>query len=91
MPNNEPVTLGEVARKIDAVVSSVDKLAARVDERPSWQDIKRVEDGWRATVTHAQGRLEDLESWVTWAGRLVLGVILTAILALVIVPWQDFV
>ena len=87
MTNSEPITLGEVARKVDSVASSVDTLSDRLSERPSWQDIKRVEDSWRDKVAGAEQRVTDLEAWQTWAGRLVLGAILTAVLALVLVPW----
>lgn len=85
MPNNEPVTLGEVARKLDTVVAAVDNVARRVEDRPSWEDIKRIEDSWRTFVALEQQRVTDLENWVTWAGRIVLGAILLAVLGVVLV------
>lgn len=68
------VTLGEVSRKLDDLTEDVRILGTKVEDRPSWRDIQRVETG-------LVRRVQELEDWKTWAERLVLGVVLTGIIA----------
>ena len=89
-PNEAPVTLGELGRKVDDLGATMKELALRVDERPSWQDVRRIERGWeerlaaavkqREIVTRSQDhRINNLEAWQTWAGRLAGGTVFTGI------------
>lgn len=90
-PPTDEVTLGEVARKVDDLASKMDTLATAVADRPSWQDIRRMErtgDEKLAAavkqheiVTRSQDhRINTLEAWQQWAGRLVMGGIATSII-----------
>lgn len=89
IPNTGEVTLGEVGRKVDSLAESVKGLASKVDERPNWQDLKRVEDVWQAKHDAQTKDIAAMSSWQTWAGRLMLGGVATAILGVVLVPWSS--
>lgn len=90
-PPTDEITLGEVARKVDDLAGKMDALATNVADRPSWQDVRRIERGWedrliaavkqREIVTRSQDhRITDLQAWQTWAGRLVGGGVISAII-----------
>lgn len=90
-PPEPPVTLGELGRKVDDLATTMKELAQRVDERPSWQDVRRIERGWeerlagavkqREIVTRSQEhRINDLQAWQTWAGRLFMGGVASSII-----------
>lgn len=74
MSQSEEITLGEVARKLDSLAGDVKDLAGKVDDRPSWRDIQRVENG----LMH---RVKELEDWQKWAQRLAIGAIVSGIIA----------
>lgn len=92
MPPTDEVTLGEVARKVDDLAGKLEAIATNVADRPSWQDVRRIERGWEERLTAAvkqreivtrsqEHRINTLEAWQTWAGRLVMGGIVSAIIA----------
>lgn len=61
------VTTGELGRRIDrfegTVTAALDGIAGKLDNRPDWQDIKRIETALLVRITA-------LEGWQTWALRL---------------------
>lgn len=79
-PTDE-ITTGEVSRRLDDLSKSIDTgfkdLGEKVERRPVWEDVRRIE---KALVT----RIEKMESWSTWLGRLLLGGVLLALLGLVV-------
>lgn len=92
MPPTDEVTLGEVARKVDDLAGKMDTLATSVADRPSWQDVRRIERAWEERLTSAvkqreivtrsqEHRINDLQAWQTWAGRLFMGGIASSIIA----------
>lgn len=92
MPPTDEVTLGEVARKVDDLAGKLEAIATNVADRPSWQDVRRIERSWEERLTAAvkqreivtrsqEHRINTLEAWQTWAGRLVMGGIVSAIIA----------
>lgn len=96
MPPTDEITLGEVARKVDDLANKVDSLATTVADRPSWQDIRRVESAWQDKLTaavkqreivtrNADQRINTLEAWQTWAGRLFIGAVVTAIISAIFI------
>nr|WP_243874829.1 hypothetical protein [Arthrobacter woluwensis] len=86
--SDHPVTLGEVSRHLDSISSELRGMRSKMDDLTSWPDIKRVEDGLKARhdadVLALTRRIATLEGWQTWAGRLVLGAVILAILGVVI-------
>lgn len=79
-PNDDVMTLGEVGRKVDDLATTVKDMAKRVDDRPDWHDVRRIESHWNTKLTAAERRITLLESWQTWAGRLFMGGIVTSII-----------
>jgi|GEM_PF-6140223 len=92
MPPPEDVTLGELNRKLDGLAGSVQKLTDKLDDYPKWSDIKRIEGNLKDTITAAveqreavikavEHRVMTLESWQTWAARIVIGAVVTGVIA----------
>lgn len=92
MPPTEDVTLGELNRKLDGLASSVQKLTDKMDDYPKWSDVGRIEKTLkdsiaaaieqRGTVTGSlERRIVELEAWQTWAARIVIGLVLTGVVA----------
>lgn len=95
-PTNDDVTLGEVGRKVDDLARNVESLAANMAERPSWPDVRRIERGWEDRLTAAgkqneivarthERQINTLVAWQTWAGRLVMGGVASAVIGAVFV------
>lgn len=68
------VTLGELGRKVDSMAESMDKLATSVAAAPNWRDFQALET-----------RVKDLEDWQKWFTRIVLGLIIAAVIAGVVI------
>jgi len=68
------VTLGEVNRKVDAVLTSVQAVSDKVGELPTYRDFNALDK-----------RLADVEAWQTWALRLIVGALILAVLGVVLV------
>lgn len=88
VPHNAPMTAGEIARSLLRIEKSMDGFGQKLDNRPSWEDVRRIEHGLDDKITnietHLARRVGGLESWQTWAQRLVLGLVAAAVIALVI-------
>lgn len=87
----QEVTLGEVARNVQAVRLDLAKMTELIGERPDWQDVKRVELGLESKISAAsekskgeiaalKERLGRLEGWGNWATKLALGAVGAAVL-----------
>ena len=76
------VTVGELGRRFqkfeDNVTAKLDDVAGKLDNRPSWNDV-------RDHTAPLRERIQKLEDWQTWAFRIVLGGVVLAVLALVLV------
>jgi len=66
------VTLGEVNRKVDAVLTSVQAVSDKVGELPTYRDFNALDK-----------RISDVEAWQTWALRLVVGALILAVISAV--------
>lgn len=91
MPPTEDVTLGELNRKLDSLTGSVQSLTDKLDNYPRWPDVQRIERQWqekldaavaqRETVTGGiTQRIADLESWQTWAARIIIGLVIAGVI-----------
>lgn len=58
----EPVTLGEVARNLDRLTGSVDRLTEQIARHPTWRDLDRAAEGLRAEYRPLEERIKDLET-----------------------------
>lgn len=67
------VTLGEVNRKVDTVVTAIGALSQQVGQLPTYRDFTGLEQ-----------RVSNVESWQTWALRLVVGAVLIAVVGVVL-------
>lgn len=88
MPDEHPVTLGEVSRHLDSISNDLRSMRTKMDDLTSWPDVKRVEDGLKARhdadVLALSRRLAVVEGWQTWAGRIIIGAVILAVLGVVI-------
>ena len=81
MPPTETDTdtvLAVVVSKLDGLVEQVTGLSIKMDDRPTWQDVNRIE-------RNLEHRISTLEQWTTWAGRLVAGTIVTGVITAVFI------
>lgn len=63
------VTLGEVNRKVDTVLSTIGDLSTSVGQLPTYRDHSALET-----------RVSKVEDWQTWALRLLVGGLVLAAL-----------
>lgn len=75
---DQPVTVGEIARRLD-------RMTARLDQLPDAADLQAVAGTWLAQLQATDSRVEELqrriahlEEWQTWALRIIVGALLTA-------------
>lgn len=78
----EAVTTGELGRRLErfesTVTGTLSDISGKLDTRPDWADVRRIETG-------LSDRLKKLEDWQTWAGRLILGAVILAVLGAVLI------
>lgn len=79
--SDQDVTLGEVARKVDTLNGAVTDALKALGEMPKWADVARVEKGLEEKVQAVSARLAKTEGWGSWATKLALGAVGTAIIA----------
>jgi hypothetical protein len=90
---DQAVTTGELSRAVEAIRGDIGLLRTDVNLRPSWQDLRRVEEGLRRDAAAAQvnqdlkNQLQDkaldaLEDWNKWALRLGAPAILAAVVGM---------
>ena len=75
---DQPVTVGEIARRLD-------RMTARLDQLPDAADLQAVAGTWLAQLQSTDTRVEELqrrithlEEWQTWALRIIVGALLGA-------------
>lgn len=77
MSQTDELSTGELGRRMDALGASMtngfNELSRKVEDRPDWNDVKRVEKGLLDKIEALTLRVAKSESWGTWGGRLVLG------------------
>lgn len=81
----DEVTIGEVSRKLDRLAGDVKGIAETLGDRPTWRDVNRVEAGLKASIAELDKRVVKLEDWQTWAIRIILGTIITGIIAAIFI------
>lgn len=76
------VTTGELGRRLErfesTVTGALSGISDKLDARPDWLDVRNIEKGLNE-------KIKRLEDWQTWAGRLVLGAVVLAVLGVVLV------
>lgn len=76
------VSTGEIGRRLDrfekTVTDTLSDISGKLDARPDWLDVRNIEKGLNE-------KIKRLEDWQTWAGRLVLGAVVLAVLGVVLV------
>ena len=86
---SDDITTGEIGRRVDALATTVSngmaELRTAVEARPDWADVRRVEKGLLEKIEALTLRVAKSESWGTWLGKTVGGVVVLALLAVVIV------
>lgn len=93
--NGEGVSVGELRRRMDELRSDVHALDTKVDQLPDKTDIAQLGAVWNATLQATTElfterflalakRVEAIERWQNWAAKLVIGGVITAVLALVL-------
>lgn len=92
----DDVTLAVVVSKLEGITLQISDLSVKMDDRPTWQDVNRIQTNWREQLEAAVKqretetaavvqRVSDLESWQMWAGRLVMGTMGTAAIGAVFI------
>lgn len=76
----EQVTLAVLGERLN------NALALLTEVRTAVADPIHGNGANRATLENHEARLRTLESWQTWGQRTILGVVVLAVLAVVIVP-----
>jgi hypothetical protein len=75
----DDISTGELGRRLDGLAGTVrdgmKELGDKVEARPDWADVRRVEKGLLDKLLALEQRLSRSESWGTWGGRLVLGIL----------------
>ena len=89
-PPSDEITTGELGRRLDAfgtgITESLKDLAKKIDDRPDWQDVRRIEAGLVERVLNekstreaerlvADKAIKGLEEWNKYAVRSMLGLI----------------
>lgn len=89
-PPVDEITTGELGRRLDAFGTTIQdgfrELSKKIDDRPDWQDVRRIESGLVERITAesearkvAQGIADRailaLEDGQKWATRLILGAV----------------
>ena len=84
MPNEDGnYTQGEIGRMLSRIESSVERDAAKIDALTV--QVATLVQKTEGSVEQLSRRVSDLEAWQTWAARLVLAAVITAVLAVVLV------
>lgn len=73
---NTDLTVGETYRNLIALRGDFNRLTAKLDERPDWQDMKRVENSLTNmhdadTKTQAK-QIDELQDANKWSMRLTI-------------------
>lgn len=79
---SEAVTTGELGRRLEkfesTMTGTLGTVLDKLDNRPDWADVRRIEAG-------LSDRIKKLEDWQAWAGRLIIGAVILAVLGAVLV------
>lgn len=93
---SEQPSAAELGRRLDDLRADVRHVSERLDRLPDQTDLQTVATAWHASLEaqdqlhrtwrdHLETRVSSVESWQTWALRLVVGAVATAILSAMIV------
>lgn len=88
MPPTEvdAVSLGELSRNFkglqQAVSSGFERLENKIDDRPSWQSIERMEKVHEATHTTITSDVKELQDANRWITRTVFAALLTGLVSI---------
>lgn len=85
----EDATIAVVVSKLETVSSQITDLSTKMEDRPTWQEVRRIERSWddklasqakqhEITARAQDHRITNLQAWQQWAGRLFMGGVVTA-------------
>ena len=94
----DDVTLGELARRLDSMHTDVKEMRSSIVDH---NDLTSVANSWTMLLAaheskvdlqmqQVQAKVNALEAWNTWAMRIVLGLVLTSVVGLVMLPGKMF-
>lgn len=93
--DDNTVSTGELGRRLETLTSTLttglETLAEKVDARPTWADVARVERGLEAKLAaqDAASKAKDvsqdvaiskLEGWGSWGTKIAGGMVMAAVL-----------
>lgn len=73
------VTLGELARRLDILHQDVRDMRSDLVKH---DDLGVVNEAWRSALGRLEKDVSDLQSWQTWATRLIVGAVILAVVGL---------
>lgn len=83
-PTSEPMSTGEIARALERIERGTAALHDKLDKRPTWEDVNRLEGNRDRQVAALQEDVDALQGSQTWLYRLTIGAVLTAVLGMVL-------
>jgi len=94
----DDVTLGELARRLDSMHTDVKEMRSSIVDH---NDLTSVANSWTMLLAaheskvdlqmqQVQAKVAALEAWNLWAMRIVLGLVLTSVVGLVLLPGKLF-
>jgi len=94
----DDVTLGELARRLDSMHTDVKEMRSSIVDH---NDLTSVANSWTMLLAaheskvdlqmqQVQAKVAALEAWNLWAMRIVLGLVLTSVVGLVLLPGKVF-
>jgi len=94
----DDVTLGELARRLDSMHTDVKEMRTSIVDH---NDLTSVANSWTMLLAaheskvdlqmqQVQAKVAALEAWNIWAMRIVLGLVLTSVVGLVMLPGKMF-
>lgn len=100
MATTDEITTGELGRRLDSFGTTIQdgfkELGKKIDDRPDWQDVRRIEAGITERLTAevearkvgqgiADRAIKALEDSQRWAVRLVVAAVAMGVINLL---WQ---
>lgn len=80
---DEDVTIGELARADKRIFATLERIESKLDNRPSWADIQRLEDNRDRRETAQDAAIDDVAASVKWIIRTAAGAAATGVITLV--------
>jgi hypothetical protein len=84
----DSVSLGELSRNFKSLQQSIgtgfERLEKKIDDRPSWQSIERMEKVHEATHKALETDVKELQDSNRWITRTVFAALLTGLVSIAV-------